>query len=155
MLDGDSNFFTGWRWLQLSPLLSGRSPGFVVMRAAGQARRSRRYILPDAGRLHPRADSTRVLGGSVATDRSRGPTGRSPSGRYASAATRPRLRLIAARPGSSALRMIVTSCAQCSSSARSAKSRTAPAAKSAATIAAAADSGGNDRIHRRARAPRR
>jgi hypothetical protein len=45
--------------------------------------------------------------------------------------------------------MIVTSCAQCSSSARSAKSRTAPAAKSAATIAAAADSGGNDRIHRR------
>jgi hypothetical protein len=65
MLDGDSNFFTGWRWLQLSPLLSGRSPGFVVMRAAGQARRSRRYILPDAGRLHPRADSTRVLGGSA------------------------------------------------------------------------------------------
>src|SRR6516165_5698327 len=55
-----------------------------------------------------------------------------------SATTHPRIVWIATRPGSSALRMMVRSWNQSSSSARSINSRTAPAMKSGAIMAAAA-----------------
>jgi hypothetical protein len=55
-----------------------------------------------------------------------------------SATTHPRIAWIATRPGFSALRMMVSSWSQSSSSARSTNSRTAPAMKSGAIMAAAA-----------------